>query len=195
MKSKFHQFLFSSILLAALISCGDEGGDETNIIINPDVPQLEEGPVDTGGTVIINRFDPDIKVSNKNVFVDKVTKIIRVKYIVEKADPVPHQQVIYPAISCNVILNLDINQDSVIERKEIEQELGNTDIPLSEASGASYEFTQDIPLEQFTSGGTDRFIVVVYGSQENPDYPVACFPFNLNIDTNGNETETNDDSP
>jgi hypothetical protein len=195
MKSKFHQFLFSSILLAALISCGDEGGDETNIIINPDVPQLEEGPVDTGGTVIINRFDPDIKVSNKNVFVDKVTKIIRVKYIVEKADPVPHQQVIYPAISCNVILNLDINQDSVIERKEIEQELGNTDIPLSEASGASYEFTQDIPLEQFTSGGTNRFIVVVYGSRENPDYPVACFPFNLNIDTNGNGTETNEDSP
>lgn len=190
---RFHQIFLVSVL-SVLVACGDDDGDDTNVTINTDdVPQREEGSASAGGTVIINKFDPDIKVVNKNVNVDRDRNFLDVNFNVNRAGPVPHQHVIYPAQSCNVIVNNDSNNDNVIERQEVEQVVGEGAITLNDTQGSDYQFSQSIPLGQLPPDN-EQFIIVVYGAELNPTAPVACFPIVIQIDnsttTGGGGTTT-----
>jgi hypothetical protein len=175
------KLLYLSLLLV-LIACGSDDDSDTNITIaqpEEDV-QREEGQAPVGQTVIINRFDPAIKVNNKNIVVDDDTNVATVRFEVQDAAPVTHQHNVYVSNSCDVIINNDANNDSIIDLQEVEQAVGTPVVTLNEAQGSNYLFTSQMQLSQLPPVD-ENFILVLYGAQ-GVNIPVACFPFIINID-------------
>ena len=172
--------LMSFIVIAT--SCGD-GDDDTSIVINqPEAPEREEGPGTTGGTIVINNnYNPNIKIRNKNVVVDNDRREVLVRFVVRDASPVVHQHVVYPANSCTNIINIDQNGDNVVDRQELEQQVGEPVATLTDAQGSNYDYANSIPLNQL-SENRERFIFVLYGTQGNANLPVACFNFVINVE-------------
>lgn len=181
MKQQFNSKLLRAIFIASMIvlaGCGsnNDDDDDPTIIFLPEQQQREEGPVATGPSVIVNnRVDNDVKIINKNIQV--VENNLNVRFNVTNVDAVIHQQYIYVAPSCEVIRN-DLNGDNVVDQVELEGAVGTPVVTLEEAQGTTYQTQQqisvaDLPLDK------ERFILVIYGSDEGATYPVICSPFTV----------------
>ncbi len=194
-KSKTLSLLLASAL-AILVGCGADDDDSTSVVINEENPeqQREEGPVDTSQPIRINQsVNNTIKITDTNrIIVDDDDLIFDCG--VEDAEPVVHQQFIYVAPNCSAIQNVDVNNNGLIERVEVEQTVGRPVVALEQQQGPDYTINQSIPVSQLPTQVED-FIFVVYGDQTGGvNIPIVCMNFQVAINettggTTGGETD------
>lgn len=180
-KNPFNSNLLRMLLIGSMVlavSCGSDDDDgDTNISIVPEQQEREEGPVNSGPSVVVNnRVDNDVKIIDKDFMIDRSNLVL--KYKVVNADPVIHQQNIYVAVDCSQVINSDINADGMIEQTEVEQSVGTPVASLQEAQGTQYQQTQSVPVSELPPEEED-FVFVVYGAEEGVTVPVACNSFKV----------------
>ncbi len=172
----FKLLLILCLIFNLVISCGSDDDDGDSSVDTPPV-QREEGPARTGSVVVVNRFNPTIRIINKSVEVNN--NEVFFSFDVRNADAVTHQHVVYQGRTCREIM-VDRDNDDVIEREEAE-EAGGPVVVLDQAQGESYDFEDRVPVSQFPPN-QENYVLVIYGAEENANYPVACFPFQLIIE-------------
>jgi hypothetical protein len=183
--------------LTLLIACGaDDDDGDTTIIVN-DTPQLqrEEGPVSTSPDVRVNvKVNNRVKIINRAIKVDKDDLVVDCD--VEDAEPVVHQQVIYVAPNCSAIQNADVNNNDVVDRNEVETQLGTPIATLEEQEGDNFNVNQRVPLSQLPATA-EKFVFVIYGDEnQGINIPIVCMPFQVQIvetDNTDNTDNNNED--
>jgi hypothetical protein len=188
MKTNRIYHLVTAVLImsmAAIVSCGDDDGDTTNVVVNPDVPENEvelerEGPIATSPTIIINnRLENNVTVINRSRIVRRTYEI---HFVVTRLDPVVHPIYVHIASTCPTLQN-DRNGDGILDQQEVEAVAGAPVLlldrePLVQGnqgfqSGSEINYNQILSLDVFRGivpVGHD-FIVMVYGVDPSTPLP------------------------
>lgn len=182
--------------LTLIIACGSDDDDGDTTVILSDTPQFqrEEGPVTTRPDVRVNvKVNNQVKVIERDFVVDDDDLVVGCE--VEDAEPqVIHQQIIYVAPNCSAIQNVEAGEDEVIDRSEVETQVGAPIATLEAREGPTFTVNDRVPLSQLPQQAED-FVFVVYSQDvEGVNIPIVCMPFQVQIVDSGNTDESTEDT-